>query len=99
MPSASARLNARAAAIPAKPPPTITTRFRFVGAASGRDKGSGEGVSLRATVIWSPYAFGRRVLSLADASSSSRLGSCFLGGCLLGLGAQLEQPQQDLVAL
>jgi hypothetical protein len=37
-----ARRNARAAAIPPKPPPMITTRFRFAGAATERDNGSRE---------------------------------------------------------
>ena len=41
---------ARAAAIPAKPPPMMTTRFCFVGAASGRDNFSGGRVSSNAVI-------------------------------------------------
>jgi hypothetical protein len=50
------RLNARAAAIPAKPPPMMTTRFCFLGAASGRANFSLGPVSSNAAVIESPCA-------------------------------------------
>src|SRR5438552_7583510 len=99
--SASHRRKARAAAIPAKPPPMITTRLRFAGAASGRDSVSRGRVSSKATVIGSPFA--SCVASARDRKA--RLPLSGAGSCLgrrrrlLGLGAQLEQPQQDLVAL
>src|SRR6266700_7638463 len=99
--SASACRSACAAASPAKPPPMITTRLRFAGAASGRGNVSRGRVSSKAAVIRSPFA--SCVASARDrkarrplAGAGSRFGR---GRRFLSLGAQLEQPEQDLVAL
>src|ERR1700722_11512214 len=100
--SASACRSACAAAIPAKPPPMITTRFCCLAAGSGGDTCCRERVSSRATVILVTLLQGRsgRLEARRRAFLSAGAGHC--AGCrmlFLGLGAQFEQPEQDLVAL
>src|SRR5258708_23086135 len=100
--SASERFRARAAAIPAKPPPTITMRFLgplnappFGVSSPTRGKGASR-VRCRASSKESLIACPRRgyQLALARARGSSRS-----RGCFFILPAQLEQSQQDFIAL
>src|ERR1700722_9349285 len=102
MPPASHRLNARAAAIPAKPPPMMTTRFCFLAAGSGGGTCCRERVSSRATLISVTLLRGRCERRGAGRRALFSAGARDRTGCrryFLGLVAQLEQPEQDLVEL
>src|SRR5271155_1436065 len=98
--SASECRSACAAAIPAKPPPMITTRFSFLDAASGGDNSCRERVSSKAAVILSPCCQALRAAGSGKRAFLSAGARYHLRGRrFLSLGTQLEQPEQNLVSL
>src|ERR1700735_4383135 len=99
MTSASACRSACAAAIPAKPPPMITTRFRFLGAGSGAGNFAFERVSSKAIVILVTMLRGAPNAWEQEGASAGAGNGTACRRLFLGLGAQLEQPEQNLVAL
>src|ERR1700684_4249005 len=100
--SASACRSGGGAAIPAKAPPMMTTRFCFVAAGSGGGTCCRERVSSRATLILVTLLRGRCERrgagrrALLSAGARDRTGS---HRHFLSLVAQLDQPEQNLVAL
>src|SRR5712691_7150143 len=89
--SALHRRNARAAATPAKPPPTITIRFRpsFRPSPVGNGRGAVNGRCRRSSNT-------SLMCRLRELASGSGLAG---GSHVLDPAAGLEQRQQDLVAL